>query len=428
MKKFIAILICLMLTGSAIFAMNPYYDPFYTTEDIFTSPARFTEQQEISPFGFEINTFGAVDYLSYLSNPVNKLSEDEYVDSLYDYFYSIDNWTRQLYEDEFEKVFSFDISNLPSMPRDTMSEEQMDVYVSQMRAYLSDSFNNRFDSTHKAVAVYNAIQNDLLDDEKLYSDVNLSLSLHGGASYSNGFAWRIKADAGFMTPENMLSNQKSVIAFDVRADVAYAFNILSDKFSVGVALDVLAGGQARISNNDLLAARFEDDILFAFTGDPNFTLDMGLGFGLNFGGMYRQNETLAFTLDLTNVASFRKYYYLDVNDLSGSYDGFDEMDVYYQPMDLVLKALWDYGPYHLVVEFSDVINQVIWDREVSGYDYNFFAIPKLGFTYDINEDFSINTHLGYSKLSFGIDFHNFTVEASTSLNKLGFGLSVGYSI
>ena len=427
MKKVIAVITILVVSFGAVYAMTPYYDPFYTTDDIFTSPARFTEQPEISPFGFEINTFGAVDYLSYLSNPVNKLSEDEYVDALYDTFYSVDNWTPYIYSD-FESVFGFDGNNIPSAPNSSMSQAQMEVYVSQMRAYLSDSFNNRFDSSHKAVAVYNAIQKDLLDDEKLFGDVNLSLTLHGGASYSNGFAWRIKADAGFMTPENMLSNQKSAIAFDVRADFAYAFNILSEKFSVGVALDVLAGGQALISNNGLLAARFDDNILLAFTDDPNFTLDMGLGFGLNFGGMYRQSETLAFTLDLTNVASFRKYYYLDVNDLSGSYDGFDEMDVYYQPMDLVLKALWDYGPYHLVVEFSDVINQVIWDREVSGYDYNFFAIPKLGFTYDINEDFSINTHLGYSKLSFGIDFHNFTVEASTSLNRLGFGLSVGYSI
>lgn len=425
MKKLISILftiIYIAFSVSAVFAMTPYYDPFYTTDDIFTSPARFTEQPEISPFGFEINTFGAVDYLSYLSNPVNKLSEDEYVDALYDILYNanLNFWSRN--PSLLTSIFDFD--NRENVPATPANEAQL----AQLKAYLEDSFNNRFDSTHKAVAVYNAIQNDILDDEKLYSDVNLSLSLHGGASYSNGFAWRIKADAGFMTPENMLSNQKSVIAFDVRADFAYAFNILSEKFSVGVALDVLAGGQARISNNGLLAARFEDNILLAFTDDPNFTLDMGLGFGLNFGGMYRQNETLAFTLDLTNVASFRKYYYLDVNDLSVEYDGFDEMDVYYQPMDLVLKALWDYGPYHLVVEFSDVINQVIWDREVSGYDYNFFAIPKLGFTYDINEDFSINTHLGYSKLSFGIDFHNFTVEASTSLNKLGFGLSVGYSI
>ena len=305
-----------------------------------------------------------------------------------------------------------------------------------LKEFNVEAVSSLYEQKTKIVAAYRSMSAffikspqslDLLDDEKLYSDVNLSLSLHGGASYSNGFAWRIKADAGFMTPENMFSHQKSAIAFDVRADFAYAFNILSEKFSVGVALDVLAGGQARITNNGLISARFKDDILLAFSGD-SFTLDMGLGFGLNFGGMYRQNETLAFTLDLTNVASFRKYYSLNYTDLAGKYDGFDEMDVYYQPMDLVLKALWDYGPYHLVVEFSDVINQVIWDREVSGYDYNFFAIPKLGFTYDINEDFSINTHLGYSKLSFGIDFHNFTVEASTSLNKLGFGLSVGYSI
>ena len=400
--------------------MTPYYDPFYTTDDIFTSPARFVEQPEISPFGFEINTFGDADYLSYLSNPVNKLSEDEYVGALYDILYNadLDFWSNN--SSLLKAVFDFDGF--------TWTVPSNEAQLVQLRADLSDSFSNRFDSTHKAVAVYNAIQNDLLDDEKLYGDVNFSLTLHGGASYSNGFAWRVKGDAGFMTSENLLENGNSVIAFDLRADVGYAFNILTERFSIGVSLNAIAGGQAIIADKGLVSARFDDNILLAFTADPDFTLDMGLGFGLNFGSMYRQNEYLAFTLDLTNVASFRKYYSLDVSDLAGAYDGFDEMDVYYQPMDLVLKALWDYERYHLVVEFSDVINQIIWDREVSGYDYNFFAIPKLGFTYDINEDFSINTHLGYSRLSFGIDFHNFTVEASASLNKLGFGLSVGYSI
>ena len=222
MKKFIAFITILIVSFGVVFAMTPYYDPFYTTDDIFTSPARFTEQPEISPFGFEINTFGAVDYLSYLSNPVNKLSEDEYVDALYDILYNadLDFWRNN--SDLLKTIFDFDGF--------TWTAPTNEAQLAQLQADLKASFNNRFDSTHKAVAVYNAIQKDLLDDEKLYSDVNLSLSLHGGASYSNGFAWRIKADAGFMTPENMLSNQKSSIAFDVRADFAYAFNILSEKW------------------------------------------------------------------------------------------------------------------------------------------------------------------------------------------------------
>ena len=213
------------------------------------------------------------------------------------------------------------------------------------------------------------------------------------------------------------------LGFTPLLELGYSYDTYGYSYFQQVRMD---GSSIRVSLNESINTHSIQIGLI-----PKFNIDnfaIGLGFGLNFGGMYRQNETLAFTLDLTNVASFRKYYFLNNADFAEEYDGFDEMDVYYQPMDLVLKALWDYGPYHLVVEFSDVINQVIWDREVSGYDYNFFAIPKLGFTYDINEDFSINTHLGYSKLSFGIDFHNFTVEASTSLNKLGFGLSVGYSI
>ena len=175
MKKFITIIFILLFSGSVVFAMTPYYDPFYTTDDIFTSPARFTEQPEISPFGFEFNTFGAVDYLSYLSNPVNKLSEDEYVDALYDILYNadLDFWSKNT--SLISSIFDFD--------GHTWTAPTNEAQLAQLRADLEDSFNNRFNSTHKAVAVYNAIQKNLLDDEKLYGDVNLSLTLHGGASY-----------------------------------------------------------------------------------------------------------------------------------------------------------------------------------------------------------------------------------------------------
>ena len=159
MKKTVAILFILTISISVCFAMTPYFDPFYTTDDIFTSPARFVEQPEISPFGFEINTFGAVDYLSYLSNPVNKLSEDEYVDALYNILYNadLDFWRNN--SNLLNDIFDFD-GNSWTAPSN-------EAQLAQLQTDLEDSFNNRFDSTHKAVAVYNAIQSDLLDDEKL---------------------------------------------------------------------------------------------------------------------------------------------------------------------------------------------------------------------------------------------------------------------
>ena len=56
-------------------------------------------------------------------------------------------------------------------------------------------------------------------------------------------------------------------------------------------------------------------------------------------------------------------------------------------MDLVLRAIWDKGSYHIVVEFSNVVDQLIWMKEYDYLEYDFFAIPKFGFSYDVNARF-----------------------------------------
>ena len=94
-------------------------------------------------------------------------------------------------------------------------------------------------------------------------------------------------------------------------------------------------------------------------------------------------------------------------------------------MDLVLRALWDHGPYHIVVEFSNVIDQVIWMRHVEGYEYDFFSIPKFAFAYDVNDDLTISTRLGFSKLALAIEYRFLSIELSSALDEFGFGIKAG---
>ena len=408
-----------LLIVSSAFAGNlvPYFDYFGQNDDVFLSPARLTEVSGVTHFAFDVTTFSGVDTLAFFSNP-SDLSR--YSSNLYEGLMNadLDFWASH-YSDFNTILSAFDSSsNIPALPVNELT-------LAQMQAYLKDSFDNRFTDSQKAYIVLNALNvpalQALMEEETMYNDLELSLKFYGGAVYDNGFGWQIESNMGFIGSENLLSNQKNLLAVDVRADVGYAIHLFSDRFSIGGSLELLAAMDNRILNQSLLLARFNDDIIPMF--DQNFKF--GLGFGVNFGSMYRHNDELAFTLDLVNLVSLRKYYDLELTDFV-DYDGFDEDPAtYFQPMDLVLRALWDHGPYHIVVEFSNVIDQVIWMRHVEGYEYDFFSIPKFEFAYDVNDDLTISTRLGFSKLALAIEYRFLSVELSSALDEFGFGIKAG---
>ena len=412
MRRFVLSLIfCLAAVSSVFASLVPFYDPFYDNTDIFRSPAWLSEGGEVPAFAFEISAYSAVDYLSYLSNPAAELSE--YSDYLYSRMIEGDEAFWQQYAGSLGSIFSFDSSsNIPSGS----------ASVGQIRAYLEDSYANRFTKEHKARAVLNALSStDLLSGaDPLYSDAVLSLSLNGGALYDSGFAWQISSHIGFTGGNDMLSDP-SLLNVDIRGDVGYAFHIFSERVTLGMSLEALALMQNQMLGLNLLDARFSNDPITAFSEPFKF----GLGFSLNFGSMYRHSDELAFTLDLTNVASFRKFYDIPLEGFA-DFNGFTEDEnVYYQPMDLILRAVWTSGPWMLTVEFSDVVNQVIWAGELDGYKYDFFSIPKLAFSCDVTQDLSLGARLGFSRLAFLLEWKSLNVEITSALDKLAFGLSVG---
>lgn len=429
MKKIILLVLCFVFALSSSFAaFIPFYDDY--SVDHFTSPALLTEKVESVPFGFELEARSAVDYLSYIASPSSALGDAS--DYLYNTLMAADLsfWTAN-YEAIKDVYSSFDNTPFPSKPSDDGSLEQM-------RAFIKDSYASRYSAEHKAQAVLKAISStDIFtspDSEKLYSNALLNLSLFGGSSYENGFGWKLSGNIGFMGPENMLlprdqsqSNgiptSSNLLNIDIRGNVGYAINIFNEHFSIGGSLELGAFMQNYMDSINLLNARFSDDPIMAFSNP----FKLGLGFAINFGGMYRHNDSLAFTLDLRNAVNLRTFWNLDLTDFV-DFNGLDrDHNVYYMPMDLALTALWDEGSYHLAVEFSDVINQIIWARTMKGYSFDFFSIPKLRFTYDLSDSLSLKSSLQYSRFAFGVKYNGFSAEISTSLNKLEFGVNVGYS-
>lgn len=424
MKKLvISILIFIVALSSVSASLVAYNDPYYDKDSPFSSPAMLIEKNEVIPFAFSVEAYSAVDYLSYLASPAEALSKAA------DYLYErMMNGDEEFWKENYNAIrnaFGFDSANFPNLT----ASEITDVEVLELRTYLAESYYGRFTDAHRAHTVLNVLDTTSIfksgNTPALFSDAVLSLNMYGGAFYDNGFAWTVESNLGFLADTNLLENGSNALAFDIRGNAGYAFNIINPKFSLGVAVEAGVYFENSILSTYLLKARFNNDVLEAFTGS-NQPFKLGLGFSLNVGAMYRHNEELAFTLDLTNVAAFRKYTDLYLNDFV-NYDGFtSDSDVYYTPMDLIIRAYWDRGPYHLKVEIGDIINQVIYMNMAPSYTFNFYAIPKVYFSYDINNDLSVSTGLEYLKLLLGIDYKGFSAEISCSLDKLGFGITAGY--
>ena len=58
--------------------------------------------------------------------------------------------------------------------------------------------------------------------------------------------------------------------------------------------------------------------------------------------------------------------------------------------------------------------------------FDFFAVPKAYFIYDINEELSINTGLEYSGILFGVEYLGLKGEISFSFEDLSIGIKAGY--
>lgn len=418
MKKLIIVLISICFVIAPLSAsLVPFNDYYFDKDDIFSSPALLLEAEKtVVHFGFDIEAMSAIDYLSYLANPSSSLAEAS--DYLYDTLMNGDEafWNENY--SIFSQMFDFDSS------KPIFTQPLSEANIAQIKAYLKDSYAHRFDESQKASAVIKAINNtDIFKSSsapELNGALDLTLKMHGGVIDGNGFGWRVKSNIGLSGSGNMLSSSSSILGLDVRGDVGYAFHFLNERITIGTSLEAGLYANNIINNPALLDARFSGALAIQ---NP---FRLGMGVSLNAGVMYRHSDNLAFTMDFTNLVSFRKYAIMELTDFV-DFNGLDmDENVYYEPLDIIVRARWDYGKYHVVAEMGDIVRQLIWMNERDNMTFDFFAVPKAYFIYDINEDLSINTGLEYSGILFGVEYLGLKGEISFSFEDLSIGIKAGY--
>ena len=411
------ILISALALSSAFAAFTPTYDR--VPSGIYSSPALLVQADEDVTFGFLTSMGSDLDGFRFMADPTGTLQESAgYLASTLrgkDYDFWLSN-------SELRAVFeSFD-ENFPKIEKLDETIFIRDVQTYFMEDFLSESYGN----DRRAYAVAKALP--LIDaypyDSKtiLGGDTYIGLKMYGGR-VRNNFGWDWSVNIRFDGAQSLIDQYGSKLSIDARSNVGYAFTI-RDRFSLGFAMQPMLRMETAIPNQNYMNARLSNDMVSLFTEDFKF----GTGLSLNLGASYMINDELTIVMDFRNVPSFRSYFDLGLTDMASfNLDFRKDNNIYFMPPDIAFSVLWNRGDYHLFIEISDIVSQLVWNSIEPERYFNFYGVPKVNFSYDVDRDLTINTKLGYEKLAFGVEYRGFEAEISTKLDKLAIGITMGYS-
>ena len=421
MKKLIPIVIA-CLFSSYLFAAIPV-QPFDTSE-YFRSPARLAEIEESVAFGFDIEAGSDIDGILFTSDPVSALQDG--ADYLGTHLAEADDAYLASRYEMLNEVFRFD-GNFPTAGRtDAETAYFLREYFGEGGGY------EKIGKSNRALAAAAIVSKDpsFYRNGLLGSDIDLSLKFYGG-SIRNGFGWNWNASIGFDGAEDLLFQYRygdhsygNDIYLTLGGDIGYG-TYVSDKVAIGLSITPRFMFQTSFQDSNYLTARLDDSILNIFASN---TYNLGMGIGLNAGIMYRMNDELAFTLDFRDVPSVRTYWYFRAEEVLTGFNLHYDENLYLTPPDAAVSLFWEMGPYHLKVELSDALSQWVWASAVTGYEYDPWIIPKIAFSYDFSDYLTLSAKVEYRTVKLGVEWDKLNVELSSKLDKLSFGIKVGYFV
>ena len=416
MKK-IAIITVLALT---LFSLSAAFVPFSydRTSPLFSSPSRILEEEENTPFGFMVDLSSDIKGLSFLSSPLSVTEE------------ASKNMVRTLEKKDAEwwknnpEVISVFSSYDASFPTPTFDSETESLELWKIRNYLSSTFLSSSYTKERRAYVVSALANDggvFSENEKIGGDTDFFLSLFG-ENVKDGFGWGWNVNLGFDGSDRLFGGGKSIFSVDARGEIGYAFP-LSEKVALGISCIPSLRMETYILTSSYTLSRLQSNMLSLFTEDFRF----GMGIELNLGLSYKVNEELSFTLDGRNIPSLYTYWGITLGDMASFNLNFNRLkDTWIELPDAVVAAHWKRGGHRVDVVMDSIVSQMLWMKEVDGYEFDFLLCPKIQYSYYFAPEKSITAYLENSMIAFGLDYNGFSFSLSYILEDNNIGIKTGY--
>ena len=417
MRKICLIALIAVIASSLLGAAAVPIQNFRDQEEWVKHPGLLPVTEESTTFDISADFGNSIDDgFRFLSDPVGTLQEAAV--AFGDAIVSMDDAEILENYQSLSESFTFD----PGFPGRGNTDEETVYFV---REYFRDG--GRFDlldPANRARGVASALRNGLApySGNILPGAMYIDLRMRGGEVHS-GFGWDWNVNFNYDGSKSLVDRFGGRMSVDARINIGYAFHMISERFSVGVVAQPQLRFQMDIPNQGYLLARLEDEPLSIFGENLNF----GTAIAFNFGAMYRHNENLAFELDVRNAPYFQSFFYISTDDIANEDVKFRrDKNIYFVPPDVALTAFWDWNKYHIEVELSDIVNQLIWENEYPELSFNYYSVPKIRFGYDIIDEMTIGAKLQYNTFAVDFGWKGLTAEISTKLDIFAIGMKVGY--
>ena len=421
MKRPLIILLLIISTASVHASLVPVQS--FTRKTYYDSPATLADIEEKVPFGINLKGYADLDFIRFIDNPAYALSGA--ATTVHDFLLSQDD--QYLYDNhaEIAKLFSFD----PKFPTKASTAEE-DAYW--IRNYLGTRYEE-IGAGNRALMAMNAVSSSLNiypeNTESIFrGEGDFSLEMYGG-EVKNGFSWNVGFGIAFDGASTLLSSRKSGdytygsdFYLTLNSDFGYG-TYVSDRFAVGISVSPMLLVKTTSSNEAFLSARRNGSII-DFVSDNRF--NFGLGIEMNLGLMFRPDENTKLLFDLRNIPSFQSYMYFTANDVLSGFKFTGDENIYFTAPDTSFGVMWKKGRWGINAEISDIVNQMIWKLMVSSYEFDLYAVPKLSFSFDVLEDFTLSLGYEHRYVYLGGDCGGFDFELEFMVDRVGFGVSLGY--
>ena len=183
------------------------------------------------------------------------------------------------------------------------------------------------------------------------------------------------------------------------------------------------GDVSNFLDSDYIAARMSGSMLGLFAGGR---FNLGASVDLDAGMYYRYSDELAFALDFRNIPSISMNWYFNATDVLMGFNLITDENIYFVPPDAAIGFIYDHGRWHLKGEISNIIDQFIWSSMVPVYKFDILSVPKFSVSYDILSDLSIGVGYEYRSVILSFMWSGLKAEFRAKLDRVGFGVSVGY--
>ncbi|MGN1163746.1 MAG: hypothetical protein ACI4S4_02950 [Candidatus Ornithospirochaeta sp.] len=419
MKKTIAATILMVLTASLAFGA---FIPFRDNRDdgVFSSPSMAGEKDLSTPFGFEISASSDISLISFLSSPTRVL--DGAAESAVGELEAKDiEWWK-----ENSSVLSVFSSFDSAFPYPTFQEGSEELELWRLRSYLGDTFlSSSYSSERRAYVVSALSENNEIFPEGggMGGEGDLLLSFFG-SSFSPSFIWGWNVNIGLDSRSRILGGGKGVFGVDVRLPFLYSFSPMED-VTLGISCIPLVRMETYILPPSFINARLQNDVVSLFSDDFRF----GFGLGVDLGASYRVNEELVFSLDGRNIPSMRSYWKLSLAQMASFDFAMEKVkDTWMEVPDVAFGAHWRRGGHSVDVEMSDVVSQILWERNNSGYIFDFLLCPKVAYAYSFSDDTVFSVSLEGGRVALGLEYSGFVFSLQYNGERNNVGVTVGYSV